>query len=219
MDGRVAPYLTVCAPRTFMFGAVKSRGGGCPVTHIEGIPVTREYVLDAALAELAVKRISSFTLDGVAARMGLPAQVIQQMWPSTPELLSATLRVFAQRNIPIPDTGSLRGDLLGFARSYAVTVNSPVGRRVLDAVIVKPGDWELDGSRAVFLDNRISRFATVFERAVARGECPPGVDAALAIDMLGISLCLPVLYYDKPVTEEHCVFVVDTLLHGITTKR
>jgi len=195
--------------------------GFCQLTHIGGVPITieGERILDAALAELAVKRIGAFTLDGVAARMGVDPQVIQQTWPNTPELLSAALEAFAQRNIPIPDTGTLRGDLLGFARSYAQTLNTPVGRRVLDAVMVKPGDWELDGSRAVFLEGRVSRFAPAFDRAIARGECPPGIDPALTIDMLGIGLCLPVLYYDKPVADEHCVYVVDTLLHGIFGKR
>lgn len=195
--------------------------GARQVTQFGGLPTTTEVerILDAALAELAAKRIGAFTLDGVAARMGVSSQAIQQIWPNTPDLLSAALRAFAERNIPIPDTGTLRGDLLGFARSYAQTVNTPVGRRVLDAVIVKPGDWELDGSRAVFLDDRVSRFTPVFERAVARGECHGELDPALTIDLLGIGLCLPVLYYDKPVTDEHCVYVVDTLLHGIVGKR
>lgn len=191
------------------------------MTHGDGVPTTIEgkRILDAALAELAVKRIGAFTLDGVAARMGVNPQVIKQIWPNTPELLSAALAAFAQHNIPIPDTGTLRGDLLGWARSYAETLNTPVGRRVLDAVMVNVGDWELDGSRAVFLDGRLSRFAPVFERAVARGECPPDTDPTLTIDVLGIGLCLPVLYYDRPVTDEHCVYVVDTLLHGILGKR
>jgi len=194
--------------------------GVCPLTHGDGVPTTIEgkRILDAALAELAVKRIGAFTLDGVAARMGVNPQVIKQIWPNTPELLSAALAAFAQHNIPIPDTGTLRGDLLGWARSYAETLNTPVGRRVLDAVMVNVGDWELDGSRAVFLDGRLSRFAPVFERAVARGECPPDTDPTLTIDVLGIGLCLPVLYYDRPVTDEHCVYVVDTLLHGILGK-
>lgn len=191
------------------------------MTHGDGVPTTIEgkRILDAALAELAVKRIGAFTLDGVAARMGVNPQVIKQIWPNTPELLSAALAAFAQHNIPISDTGTLRGDLLGWARSYAETLNTPVGRRVLDAVMVNVGDWELDGSRAVFLDGRLSRFAPVFERAVARGECPPDTDPTLTIDVLGIGLCLPVLYYDRPVTDEHCVYVVDTLLHGILGKR
>ncbi len=195
--------------------------GVCHLTHVGGVPITidGERILDAALAELAVRRIGSFTLDGVAARMGVKPQVIKEIWPNTPELLSAALRAFAERNVPIPDTGSLREDLLGFARAYAATLATPVGRRVLDALIVKPGDWELDGSRAVFLDVRISRFAPVFERAIARGECPPETDPALSIDMVGIGLCLPVLYYDKPISDEHCVYVVDTLLNGILGKR
>lgn len=179
----------------------------------------RQRILDATLAELTVKRIASLTLQGVAVRAGVDEQTIRQMWPNAPELVSAALWEFGEQHMPIPDSGTLRGDLLGFARSYAKTANSPIGRRVLNAVIVKPEDWELTGARAVFLEGRVGRFDAIVHRGIARGECPPGTDPVLTIDLLAIGLLLPVLYYDKPITDEHCVHVVETLLHGIATNR
>jgi hypothetical protein len=92
----------------------------------------RDKVLDAAIQELTGKKISSFTLEGVAARAAVPSDDVRGIWANTPELLAASLRAYGQRNLPIPDTGTLRGDLLAFARSYAATVNTSEGRRVLD---------------------------------------------------------------------------------------
>lgn len=175
----------------------------------------RRIVLNAAARELATSDVGSFNLEGVAARSGVDVRLIKQTWASTPELFTDMLDTFARRHLPVPDTGTFRGDLLAYSRSYATTVNTPVGRRMLDALIVKPEDWDLTGSRAAFLKARVHRIGVMVERAVARGECPADTDPALTIDLLGIGLCLPVLMYDQPISEEHCRYVVDTLLNGI----
>ena len=79
----------------------------------------RALILDAALAELAARNLSGFTLEGVAARAGQPEVAIKQIWHNTPQLLNAALMAFGERHMPVPDTGSLRGDLLQYAKSYA----------------------------------------------------------------------------------------------------
>lgn len=178
----------------------------------------RDAILDAAIQELAGKKVSHFTLEGVAARAGVPVPVVRDIWANTPDLMAAALRAFAERKLPIPDTGTLRGDLLAYARSYAATVNTAEGRRVLDSLIVRPTDWEMPGPRTTFLESRISRIGLIIARAVQRGECSPDIDAARFIDQLGIGLCLPVLWYDREVTDEDCEYVVDLLLNGIALR-
>lgn len=175
----------------------------------------RQVVFDAAIRELAGKKVSHFTLAGVAERAGIPVQHVMDVWPNTPDLMAAALRAYAERNLPILDTGTLRGDLLAYARSCAKTVNTADGRRVLDSLIVRPTDWEMPGPRATFLEARNSRIGIIIARAVARGDCPPDIDAVRFIDQLSIGLCLPVLWYDRDVTDEDCVYVVDLLLNGI----
>lgn len=180
--------------------------------------ITRRVVLNAALKELGISSVGSFTLDGVAARARVEVRLVKQAWPSAPELFREVLEEFADSQMPVPDTGTLRDDLLQYARSFARMANTPDGRRILDALIVKPEDWDLSDSRAVVLQYRSSRVSAMVQRAVERGECPAGTDPALALDMLVISLCLPVLVYDRPVSDEHCRDVVRTLLNGITGK-
>lgn len=180
---------------------------------------TRQQVLDAALDELMLTGVGGFTLERAAARSGVDVQEIRQVWANAPALVTAALRMFGDRHLPIPDTGTLAGDLLQFARSYAETVNSSTGRRMLDAVLIKRTDWDLTESRATFLEGRQSRIGVIVRRGIERGQCPPETDPTLTIDMLAIGLCLPVLYYDRPITDEHCQYVVATLLHGITGNR
>lgn len=178
----------------------------------------RNAVLDAAIRELAGKKISSFTLEGVAARAGVPLADVKDIWANTPDLLAASLRAYGERKLPIPDTGTLRGDLLAFAKSYAAAVNTLEGRRVLDSLIVRPTDWEMPGPRTTFMESRVSRIGVIIARAVERNECAPDTDAARFIDQLGLGLCLPVLWYDRPVTDEDCEYVVDLLLKGLTPR-
>jgi AcrR family transcriptional regulator len=180
---------------------------------------TRQRVLDAAVEVLLATSVGAFTVEAVAARSGVDLQIIRQVWPNAAQLLTAALRAFGDRHIPIPDTGTLAGDLLAFARSYVAMVNSDIGRRMLDTIIVKRTDWELTDSRAVFLAGRQTRIGVIIQRGIERGECPPETDPTLTMDMLGIGLCLPPLYYDQPVSDEHCQYIVDTLLYGIAHRR
>lgn len=182
-------------------------------------PAVRQRILDAAIEELTVKSVGSFTIDGVALRAKLDVATVKGIWPNTPELFAATVADFSRQYLPEPDTGTLRGDFLEYARTYAKILNTTFGRRMLHALIVKADDWELSGSRDAFLQERMSRVDGIVTRAIARGECPPDTDPTLTLDMLGIGLCLPVLWYDRPLSDEHCVYVVETLMNGISGKR
>lgn len=172
----------------------------------------------AAVAELAAKNVGAFTLEGVAARAGLDVLAVKQLWPNTPELFAAALIEFGNQYMPIPDTGTLRGDLLEYSRSYAATVNSPIGRRLLDSLIVSPKDWDLSGSREAFLEGRHQRITAMIRRGIERGECDPDTDPVLVIDLLGACLCTPVLFYDDRVSDQHVEYVVDFVLHGVSVR-
>lgn len=179
---------------------------------------TRDRVMEAAVAELAASNFGDFTLEAAAARAGVELQWVKQTWASSAELLADALRDFGARHMPLPDTGTLRGDLLDYAKSYAAMVSSPMGRRLVDSVIVKPEDWDLSASRPTYLEKRDLRMAEVIERGVARGECSAEIDPVRIIDLIETAVCLPIMLYDRPIFDEDCEFVVDTILNGISPR-
>lgn len=179
----------------------------------------RERVLDAAIAVLATTNVSSFSVAAVARRAGVEVDVIRGMWPNTHTLISGALMAYAAQNMQMPDTGSLRGDLVGYAKSFAAAVNSSTGRRLLDAIIATPKDWDVSGWRDSFLEGRRRRAAPVLQRAIDRGECPPDIDPLLFMDVLAFGLISPLQLYDRPVTDSDCEAVVDLLLNGILLNR
>lgn len=186
---------------------------------MRGADAPHQRILDAAIAELATTTVDSFTMAAVAARAGLEVQAVKNIWANTPELLIAALMSYADVNLPIPDTGSLRGDLIHYATSFAAAVNSPIGRRLLDAIVASPKDWDVSDWRPGFFASREKRVAPLLKRAVARGECSPDVDAMRIMGVLTAGLCSPIQFHDRPVTDEDCEAVVDLVLNGILRNR
>lgn len=176
---------------------------------------SRQLILDAALTELSAKTFDTFSLEAVAARAGVDEITVKQIWPNSQALFAATYKEFGERHLPLPDTGSLREDLLEYAKSYAKCVNTPIGRRMLDALIVSPRDWDVSGSRAAYVDARNGRAITIIRRAIERGDCAAGIHPVQAADLFRAALSVPVLFYDRAITEKDCEVVVDTVLNGI----
>lgn len=78
-----------------------------------------EALLNAAWAELEQVGYPAFTYDGVAARAGTSKPVLYRRWPAKVDLVLAALQhagLFARRELP--DTGSLRDDILTALRDF-----------------------------------------------------------------------------------------------------
>ncbi len=70
-------------------------------------------LLDAAWAELTERGYDGFTMDAVAVRAGTSRPVLYRRWPGKHELVRAAIAHAGARARPqMPDTGSLRGDLV-----------------------------------------------------------------------------------------------------------
>lgn len=184
-----------------------------------GGDVERERIVEAAVAEFAAKSFGGFSLEGVAHRAAVDVRTLKEMWASSPELLGAALRDFGQRHLPLPDTGSLRGDLLAYAGSFAAMLSSPIGRRLLDAVLIRSKDWELSDARPRFLEIRYNRISAILQRAIERGECNPDVEPVRIVDVIGLGVSLPIILYDRPITDADCTFIVDLVVDGVRPRR
>jgi AcrR family transcriptional regulator len=177
-------------------------------------------ILDAAVDELGIGRAAGFSIERVAARAGVEPSAVQQWWPNSPALLSEAVAFHTARCAPTaPDTGTLYGDLLEFAMAYAAQVGTPIGRRVLDAMIVRPGDWDVMGVREAYLQARRDFAGAMVQRGVARRECSPDTDPGHMIETLTLAVCLPVLIYDRPITADDCRNAVEMVMHGIGASR
>jgi len=75
-----------------------------------------DVLLSAAWAELGTNGYTKLTMDAVALRAETSKTVLYRRWPSRAELVLAALGKFSPMNNAVPNTGTLRGDVLEFLR-------------------------------------------------------------------------------------------------------
>jgi AcrR family transcriptional regulator len=75
-----------------------------------------DVLLSAAWAELGTNGYTKLTMDAVALRAETSKTVLYRRWPSRAELVLAALGKFAPMNNTVPNTGTLRGDVLELLR-------------------------------------------------------------------------------------------------------
>ena len=175
----------------------------------------REVVLKAAFDELVDRGIDRFTVDRVAKRAGVEPDVIIAIWGDRRILLMDAVLSSSESVIPIPDTGTLRGDL-ALAFDAAVTIASTrEGRRQLYSMLPRGRDFDPTEVQRDFWDNRLIAWAVTFRRAQQRGELREGIDPMAATRMLAAAVNFDVLFADNPISAEYVDQVLDMFLHGV----
>ncbi len=134
-----------------------------------------DAILGAAWDTLVEVGYAAFTIDAVAERAQTSRPVLYRRWQTREDLALAAVRHFVTRDVrPVPDTGTLRGDLI------AVLLDANERRIAMAAVIVgqlgpyyrETGSNPADVRRQL-LGERNSVMETVLDRAVERGEIDP----------------------------------------------
>lgn len=176
----------------------------------------RAAVLDATLAVLAEVG-DDFSIPQVAARAGVHETSIYRRWGSPQALIVDAITSRIGEEIPIPDTGSLRGDLEAFIAGSVAFLASPLGTQLVRATAPAPRMGTTD-TRRLYWPDRLARIGTIFERAIARGEIDPTTDTALAVEMLLAPLYFRLLITDGPLDDALVARLVDFVLGSVMCK-
>lgn len=145
---------------------------------VEGV---REMeILEATLEVLAEVGYDLLTMDAVATRAKASKATLYRRWNSKPELVVAAVMCHHSDAAVIPDTGSLRGDLLAAYCGHG-GLSDPLARSVLSAVVTAMGrDPEFaEIYRRDFIGPKIALSRAVYERARDRGEVHPDADLSV----------------------------------------
>ena len=153
---------------------------------------------------------AGLTFEAVADRAGTSRAVLYRRWRSRPELVIAAMR----QNRPllsgeIPDTGSLREDVLAVLRRMAVRL-AEIGPENMAALF---GDILADAEVFRRMHGEVlligaEVMTTILKRAADRGEARPGVSrrvATLPTDLFRHGL----LVTREPLTDGEIVEIVD----------
>jgi len=144
-----------------------------------------QAILDAAWEQLTAEGYEHFTIDTVAARARTSKPVLYRRWKAREDLLRDAVRHRGAADPPaIPDTGTLRGDLLELL-AHANSTSNPLAALVSSMLgtyynQTGPTPAEL---REAFLSQRGSAVQQVVNRAVERGEIDPARLTPRIIDL------------------------------------
>ncbi|OIJ66415.1 TetR/AcrR family transcriptional regulator [Streptomyces mangrovisoli] len=175
----------------------------------------RRAVLDAALAALAEHGAEKLSIADVAARAEVHETSVYRRWGTREGLIAAAMLAHSEQAQPVPDTGTLRGDLTAYAASTVRMVNSPLGGRLVRAMAAAEDGPELAQLRTEFWRTRAESAGVMIDRAVARGELAAAPDTRLVLDALIAPVHFQLLLTRRPVDEGYAEQVVDLLLTGL----
>ncbi|WP_413805727.1 TetR/AcrR family transcriptional regulator [Streptomyces sp. OE57] len=144
-------------------------------------------ISEAVLDELAEQGYGRLSMEAVAKRAGVGKSALYRRWPSKQRMVIAVVSELSVALVELPDTGTLRGDVLAGLRAVADWLTHPRFSRILpDLIAEAQRDEELSQALARCIgEPRRARMTDALDRAVERGELPPDLDRELALDLLG----------------------------------
>ena len=170
---------------------------------------TRAAVLKATVAELAERGYEALTVEQVASRAGAHKTTLYRRWGGKRGLVVDAVEAFAAGAVQVPDTGSVDEDLRRWARSIVAMLTARDSGPVVRALLGAGDTPETRDLRRRFYRTRVALVVPIVERAVERGELPPGTDAAEVIKQVGAPLYYRFLVIAEPLTPAAADLAVD----------
>ena len=170
-------------------------------------------ILDAALAVLAESGYDAMTMDMVATRAKAGKATLYRRWPSKAELVIEAVACMKQAQSSLsemPDTGTLRGDLVALIRPHSLE-DSERKMQVMGGLVSMlsrdPGLAEAVNEAITEPRARLNRL--LMERAIERGEIRADADLD-TIAHIGPSMtAYRTLVQRKPVDRDFLIGIID----------
>ena len=179
----------------------------------------RAAAIAATLAELAEGGYAALSLERIAHRAGVNPTSLYRRWGKRERLvLEAMLEQVAQ-HVSVPDTGSLRDDLLELARTAAANAARPEVAAMARAVAAQaPYDPELAAANEAFWAERLELDGAIVERAIERGDVEVATEPTEVIEAVIGPIHLRLLLTGRPIDDAFLERTVDTVVNGVLVR-
>jgi AcrR family transcriptional regulator len=184
-------------------------------------PQLESALLDAAWDELVEVGFANLTMESVAARAQTGVAVLYRRWANKDQLVFAAIEHYGHaRPVEIPDTGTLRGDMLALltamsrARATFMAVAAAAG---FSGLLASTGLTPAQAREKLLGDGRVRGDQIIFRRAQDRREIdlkriPPAV-LAMPFDLVRHDLLMNL----GPVKPERITSIVDEIFLPLVT--
>jgi AcrR family transcriptional regulator len=175
----------------------------------------RQAVLQATLDEIADVGYHQLRVERVAARAGVNKTTLYRWWPTKGSLLGDAVRAGPIEEFKLPDTGSVREDLIELWRMGLPVYGTPRAIAITRALEAERDDPDVTAARSSVWAIRVEAIRQILQRGARRGEVKRGLDPELVADMVTAPVLQRVLGRDEPFELAHIRKVIDTVLNGI----
>jgi AcrR family transcriptional regulator len=183
-------------------------GGRSARVHAAVLEATADVLFDSGFDALLVRE--------VAERADVHESSIYRRWGTKENLVVDALLSRLGHEVPTPDTGSLREDLLVALRAVKAFLGTPLGENLVRMALRQDIFSKSDHAR--YWNDRFTRASAMLDRAEARGELRPGIDRFLTIETLIGPLYFRFLLTREPLDEGVLETIVDLVLTGIAVE-
>ena len=156
------------------------------------------------------------TVDAIATRSGASKATIYKHWPSRTALAATAFGQMMALALPLPDTGSVEGDLVEQVRRVSAFYAGDRGvvfAQLLAACVDDPAGAAY--FREYFLDGRRAAITTLWRRGIERGDAEPNLAVDDVIDILFGPLIFRRMTGHYDLTDEHAERLARTALRGL----
>ncbi|WP_028049031.1 TetR/AcrR family transcriptional regulator [Cellulomonas sp. URHD0024] len=179
-----------------------------------------DAILEAARELLVERGFDGMTMDAVADRAGAGKATVYRRWPSKVQLTVEAVvcsRGMSATVDEIPDTGSLRGDLLAVRFGRPTDDATELMSGIMSAVRENPEVAAVFHEQ--FVRSRVRLMRGLLERAQARGELRPDVDLDIVSAVAPAMISYRKLVAGLKVDDEFVVSMIDSVILPLVMAR
>lgn len=173
-------------------------------------------ILAAALEVLAATGYDGMTIDMVAARARAGKATLYRRWPSKAELVLdavACMKHGSSDPSRLPDTGTLRGDLVAMVRPHSIEEGEHKLKIMAGLMSMLSRNPELAAAaNQAIVEPRAAVNRVLMRRAVARGEISADCDIETLSLVAPSMAAYRVLILQQPVDREFLMSLIDGVL-------
>jgi AcrR family transcriptional regulator len=164
--------------------------------------------------------LGGLTIERVAREAGVSKATIYRWWRNKNELVVEAYAAKAARDAPVPDTGSVRGDLKELLGRLGYALTNLHSGKVMAALIIEANERPAFGEmfRRTMLGARRGAIMETLERARARGELRRGVDLPVVVDALYGAVYHRLLMSSEPIDGRFISALTDHVLLGVVNR-
>lgn len=175
-----------------------------------------EAVLEAAMEELGRVGFAALRIEDVAARSGVNKTTIYRRWPTKLDLMAAVLLHIKEPPTAF-DNGSLIEDVRASLLELRERLSDARHRAMVQVLMAERMHPDVSELVTELRQRHVAARSRIFERAIARGELPRGIDTNSLVEFMTAPLVTRIVNQSGVADDAFIELLVQVVCNGART--